>query len=176
MTTELLKYGEYLIKNNNLTNHRKEFFISPNLENINNIEYLIDLALKNKILEEYNLHNFDKKIITKHYEINSLDSMKWHIDDCAIFRHKKDYEPCSNSIKLNHKYSIYFTNPPIYTIIIYLSSHNLDFTGGEFSFLDKVIIPQKFKVIFFDSREIHKVNKITSGIRSCILVKLYKKN
>ena len=57
---------------------------------------------------------------------------------------------------------------------MYLSNYLLDFQGGQLEFIDGTIIkPIKGDIIIFDSREIHRVNPLKSGIRNCIVMKLY---
>ena len=153
--------------------NNNEFDIDIDINNEVHINKIIDNAIKS-INKTYKLDEYEKKYFVKINESGFY--MNWHCDDCAIIKHKKDFSPSSNNYKLNDKYSLYINNNlPIYTMIIYLSDYNTDFTGGEFCFIDKTIFPTKNKVIVFDSREIHKVNKINSGIRKNILVKFYKK-
>ncbi len=64
--------------------------------------------------------------------------LNWHIDDCAIHKHKTT-EGKTNNIALNDKYSLYHLKElPKYTMIIYLSSIDEDFFGGEFEFVNQL--------------------------------------
>lgn len=66
---------------------------------------------------------------------------------------------------------IQFKNTKIskYSLIWY---KNDDFTGGSFQFLNsKQVNPKKNMFIFFDSNQIHRVNKQLSGER---IIELYK--
>lgn len=136
-------------------------------------EEIIEFAI-NKIFElkKINLHEYDKKIIMRDNKIGYY--LNWHIDDCAIFKHKNS-EGKVNNTKLNEKYSLFSLDIlPTYTMVIYLTSHGTDFTGGEFEFIDEKIKPKKYDVVFFDSREVHRVYKLREGERKNILVKYYK--
>jgi hypothetical protein len=61
---------------------------------------------------------------------------------------------------------------PVHTCLIYLSSYNEDFQGGEIYFLkeDLLIEPQKNMLIFFEghTERPHEVKKILSGVRETI--------
>lgn len=106
-------------------------------------------------------------------------SMKWHIDDVAMIKTNKNAinDECGIIIGDKQKYRLYHKlDLPIYSAIIYLSEYNVDFTGGEFEFLNQKIEPKKNHVLFFDSREVHRVNIVKSGIRENILIKFYKIN
>lgn len=98
-------------------------------------------------------------------------SMKWHCDDAAVLK-TKIHKTCGTMIaphfKLYHK-----KNLPIYSAIIYASDYGVDFTGGEFEFVDDRILPRRHYVLCFDSREVHRVLPVTSGERKTILIKFY---
>jgi hypothetical protein len=137
-------------------------------------EEIIESAIK-KIYElsNINLFDYDKKVIMRDNQIGYY--LNWHIDDCAIFKHK-DTEGKKNNIPLDDKYSLFnLEELPKYTMVIYLTSHNIDFTGGEFEFIDEKVKPKKYDVVFFDSREVHRVFKLRDGQRKNILVKFYAK-
>lgn len=144
-----------------------------NLKNIT--ENLIENAtieIKNKL--NINLNDFDKEIIERNNEQNFY--LNWHIDDCAVFVHNST-ENKKNNIPLNDKYSLFHIKTlPKYTMIIYLTSINIDFEGGELEFVDLLIKPQKNDVVFFDSREVHRVRRFRSGVRKNILIKFFEKN
>lgn len=89
--------------------------------------------------------------------------MGWHIDDCSVFKHK------NKTFTLHHKEKL-----PIYTMIIYLTEYKKDFIGGELEFADGIEVkPKKYDVVVFDSKEVHRVKILKSGIRKNILVKFY---
>lgn len=131
---------------------------------------IIDSAIE-KIMElkNINLKNYNKKVIIRDNQIGFY--LNWHIDDCAIFKHK-DSEGKKNCIKLNDKFSLFnLEELPKYTMIIYLTSN---FTGGEFEFIDEKIKPKKYDIVFFDSREVHRVYRLREGERKNILIKFYE--
>mgnify|MGYP003112559718 CR=1 FL=1 len=83
------------------------------------------------------------KNINNNYVINYFQIVKWPMEESQGPHLDFDYHP--------------------YTSIIYL---NDDFEGGETVVLDKTILPEKNKLISFEgNRILHKVNKITKGIR-----------
>jgi 2OG-Fe(II) oxygenase superfamily len=143
----------------------------------------IEDALKKKDIKEiakelmkdkYNidLTNFRSEIIERDNKIGFY--LNWHIDDCSIHKHKTTENKTNNEI-LNDKYGLYHEKLlPKYTMIIYLTSIDQDFTGGEFEFVDQLIKPKKYDVIFFDSGEVHRVRRLRSGERKNILIKFYE--
>jgi len=137
-------------------------------------EELVNFAMeKMSNSNKINLFDFEKKIICRDNKIGFY--LNWHIDDCAIFKHK-DTDNKKNNIALNDKFSLFnLEELPKYTMVIYLTSCNKDFSGGEFEFIDQKIKPQKYDVVFFDSREVHRVNTLRKGERKNILVKFYEK-
>jgi hypothetical protein len=162
--------GVKRLKELNLDKNRFIFKINNESKEIND---LVESAIK-LLPKELEINKYTKDINTR----KSSDGfyMNWHFDDCAIFKHNKNYQFNKNNILLNDKYTLYFSKVPVYTMIIYLSEIDKDFTGGEFNFADKKIKPEKFQVIFFDSKEVHKVNKVKSGERETIIVKFYNKD
>jgi hypothetical protein len=169
----LFQEGIKRLEELNLQKYRHEFFlkeikdIENKQEDINN---LVEKAIK-LLPDTLQLEKLEKKIYMKESKIGF--SMKWHCDDCCIFKHKDNFKYSNNNLKINDRYSLYFTKLPVYSMVIYLSTQDNEFTGGEFNFVDKKIKPEKYKVIFFDSREIHKVEKVKTGTRTNILVKFY---
>ena len=145
----------------------------------------LDRENLNKYLEENikivfpNLNNYDFEIVYRYNENNNYN-MKWHIDNCIFQRHSikniellHDLQIISRDEK--YVYCIWkYNKVPKYTIIMYLSNYLLDFQGGQLEFIDGTILkPTKGDIIIFDSREIHRVNPLKSGIRNCIVIKLY---
>ena len=176
----LYDYGIQQLESFNLLEKRNLFNINDEIgENEVNTQLLINIAIKNMSkqidLTNYNIEFIERDNAVKYY-------LHWHIDDCAVFKHSNNKfdsnnEINSNNIKLNDKYSLFIKkDKPIYTMIIYLSTYNIDFKGGEFEFVDKIIYPKKYDVVFFDSREVHRVHEFKSGIRRNIIVKFYNKN
>jgi hypothetical protein len=160
MTQEyLFNFGIEQLKKYELDKKRISFQLDDNIIN------LVDTAI-DKLSNDYkiDLSKFSKEQFEKE---NTKDFyMNWHIDDCYVFRHTKT--DVKEKFVICHKNKL-----PTYTMIIYLSTHDKDFTGGEFLFVNQKIFPKKKLVLFFDSREVHKVNKINSGIRKNILIKFY---
>jgi hypothetical protein len=155
----------------------KEIRSKRTIANLNEIKELtIDEIIENAMnkifeLKNINLYNYNKKVIMRDNQIGFY--LNWHIDDCAIFKHK-DSEGKVNCVKLNDKYSLFnLEELPKYTMIIYLTSYGIDFTGGEFEFIDEKIKPKKYDIVFFDSREVHRVFRLREGQRKNILIKFY---
>ena len=160
----LYKYGLSVLESIKFT--RKIGFIDDSLSIDENIKSILE---KNKI-------NFTSyKIIEKSNEKGFY--MKWHLDDAQIINHKNklDFKKVLKSQHfISNKKSInYLHQKPLYSLIIYFSEYNTDFTGGSFEFVDKKIFPQKNMYLLFDSNEVHRVNIITSGVRKNILIKFY---
>jgi hypothetical protein len=164
----LFQEGLKRLKELKLDEVRCEFILNNIIDD--NTDDMVNKAIE-LLPKELKIKELEKKIYTK--ESTTGFNMKWHCDDCSIWKHKEGFQPAKNNVKLTDKYSLYHTKLPRYSMVIYLSTYNKDFTGGEFNFVDKQIQPEKYKVIFFDSREIHKVDKIKDGIRKTILVKFY---
>jgi hypothetical protein len=119
------------------------------------------------------LNNFRPEVIQRDNKEGYY--LNWHIDDCAIYKHDTT-ENKTNNIPLNDKYSLYHKSDlPKFTMIIYLTSIDEDFKGGEFEFVDLLIRPKKYDVVFFDSREVHRVRRFREGERKNIFVKFYEK-
>jgi hypothetical protein len=141
---------------------------------INNDES--DDKIREFITTKFNISNEQiKNMIIIHKTINE-NGLKWHIDDCQII--KRASPPTTNIdkfIKIDENKYLYFNTPklPIFTILFYSSTYNEDFTGGILNFVDKEIFPKKGNGILFDSREVHMVTPVKSGIRKVTLVKIY---
>ena len=165
--SHLEKYGLELLKNNPNIRKSRKFGIIDNYQ-----------EFSKSIIPELNLdidlekHNI---VITK--KINQKGFfMKWHIDDAQLIKHKPNQIVDDKQIFIYNKHYLSYNgkNPPEYTCLIYDSVYNKDFTGGILEFADKTIVkPDKGMYVFFDSREVHKVNPIKSGIRINYLIKFY---
>ena len=101
--------------------------------------------------------------------------MKYHVDDTQIIKRKQGFP---DQIKLNHNHYLnYNKKSPLFTLLIYESTFEKDFKGGTLEFADNTIIyPKRGMYILFDSREVHRVHKITKGNRYNLLIKFYEKN
>lgn len=163
--SKLQIYGQNLLNDNELIKNNRKIGI------IDNYTKLDEDIIKN--LNLLNLNNFDYKIIKK--ENYEGFFMKWHVDDAQIIKHNKDNNYI-DQIKINDKQFLHYNKlKPSYSLIIYESDFGIDFKGGSFEFSDGTLIfPKKGMYVFFDSREVHRVNKITNGIRKNYLIKFYK--
>jgi hypothetical protein len=141
-----------------------------------NPETLIRCAIEYLESSEYfglsKLSDMRKEMIVRDNQIGFY--MNWHLDDCSVIKHNTTDKELHNNIVLNNKYSLFhMKNLPKYTMIIYLSSIDIDFCGGEFEFVDQLVKPKKYDVVFFDSREVHRVRTLRSGSRKNVLVKFF---
>ena len=155
---KLLNYGKEI----HFENERKIGYIKDyNNFELNDINNIIDKT-------KYNIYFMKKENKEGFY-------MNWHIDDAQVIKRKEGLE---GQIKISDKYYLHYnSNKPKYTIIIYGSDYNIDFQGGLLEFADNTIIePKNGLYILFNSNELHRVHKITKGIRKNILIKLYEKN
>jgi hypothetical protein len=169
MTIE--SYGKDLLDRFNLTIYRTKFRFNFTITDDSCNDIIIDF-IKSKL----NIDCTNYEIIHKQIDMPGL---KFHIDDCVIVT--KKVKPIYNSerfIELTENKYLYFHNKfnklPKKTIIFYLSTFNIDFTGGILKFIDGVEIkPIAQTGIIFDSRDAHMVTPVKSGIRKICLVKIY---
>lgn len=181
----LYNYGYELNKKYDLSNIRKILNISTNiwfqnLLNSDNIEQYIKSNI-NYLLNNYYLDHLINKnydIIIRNNKSNDNYELKWHLDDQKLIIHKinnLNNLHNLNIIHINDKYiyALYSIKIPSYTIIIYLDTYKIDFIGGKIHFIDKNIEPYKGMLLYFDSRDIHRVSKFIRGIRRCIVLKFY---
>lgn len=174
--SELEIIGKNLLNDFHLENYRKTFkydfeidFNDPEKSNEN-----IKRFIKNKL----NI-NFDSNYIDIIHKQIPETGLKYHIDDCVVVTKKS--EPSYNKhryIKISDNKYLYFNNRfnklPTKTIIFYSSTFGIDFEGGILKLCDNTEIkPQKGSGLVFDSREVHMVTPIKSGIRQVSVVKLY---
>jgi hypothetical protein len=167
----LYEIGKELIKKYNLKDFRVVFSYDFDLKNIEMMNYFLINTLN--ILPE-SIDNIE--II--HKTINEK-GLKYHIDDCQIIKKKSEPEYRKEQfIKIAKNKYLYFNTSngklPKKTILFYSSTYNVDFTGGVLHFSDDyVFYPKKNIGIMFDSREVHMVTPVTSGIRPVTVVKIY---
>ena len=160
----LLEYGKQFLSE--CKNFRHYFVLANNDYTIENI--ILQLEAHTNI----NLRDYKYKIVEKENTIGF--NMQWHLDDIAPIKTKHNLDSDLGGIVIANKYRLYHKDQlPVYSAVIYLSEHEEDFTGGEFEFLDQQIIPKKNWILFFDSREVHRVLPIKNGIRKNILIKFY---
>jgi hypothetical protein len=111
---------------------------------------------------------------------NDNYNLNWHLDDRILHKHpigaSKDLEVIY--LKNNYEYCLWNRRPDKKilkkSIIIYLSSINKDFIGGELEFLDKVITPKIGHAIGFNNYDLHRVRKLKAGHRKVIVIKIYE--
>jgi hypothetical protein len=120
-----------------------------------------------------------------YYEIvyrNNCDdnyNLNWHLDDRILQKHQCGLSNGLNIIYVKNGYEFGLWNRRIdkkilkKTIIIYLSTIDIDFQGGELEFLDKIIRPRIGLVISFNNYDLHRVRKMNSGHRKAIVIKIY---
>lgn len=154
----LYEYGKKLLEDiPDIKKHRKIFYfdVEDSIENI-----ISDFA-----------DGFEVRYVERESGVNF--EMCWHQDDISL--HKNSKKHCQ---KYNFpKYKFYCKEtPPIYTILLYYSTIDEDFRGGEFCFVDEEIRPKSGMGLIFDSKEIHRVKSVKSGTRKVIIIKLYSKN
>lgn len=125
----------------------------------------------------YNLYPFLSSMEYKIVEKTNTKgfSMKWHLDDCIIFKHSK---PPTNGdfqyIQIDSKRYYTFKKRPRFSVIVYHSKYNVDFKGGILEFQDNTrFIPDTNKAVIFDCNQVHRVTEITDGVRRCTLIKFY---
>ena len=167
-------YSEKLLINN------------PEIKEKRNIGYISDFFLEVKDFDELECFPSTNSRLKKYIprtqivytsKINKTgDYMKWHCDDAIITSNKKEnMNKYINQIKISEKKSLFYPNKiPRYSLIIYGSTYDKDFTGGIFEFSDGTKIkPERNLCVLFDSREAHYVHRIKSGTRKLILMKFY---
>ncbi len=174
--SKLEEIGKEIIIKYSLQKYRRTFIFDfrDNYDNIEELNTTIQDYIRN-ILEI----NFDKNFIEIIHKEIPENGLGWHIDDCQIINKKQ--EPQHNKeryIKISEQKYLYYNNKynrlPKQTIIFYHSTYGEDFTGGILRFADNSeILPKKNNGIIFDSREVHMVTNVKSGIRKISLVKLY---
>ena len=136
------------------------------------------------------INNYKKEILgpdfDKYYEVvyrdnyNDNYNLNWHLDDRILQKHPYGTSDGLQiiNIKNGYEYGLWNrrTDKKILkrTIIIYLSSINKDFTGGEFEFLDRIIKPDIGLMISFNNYDLHRVQKLKEGHRKAVVIKIYR--
>lgn len=151
-----------------------------NLSKFYNLDELTDDNIVDSTLHvlrdhfDINSHNYDIKVCPKE-NIQGF-SMHLHMDDWNVIRLSKKSCTDHRHILINDRISLFNNKPkkPIWSVIIYLSTRNHDFNGGNLQFVDGTSLAvDKYDIVVFDSRILHEVTKITSGVRKSILIKFY---
>jgi hypothetical protein len=172
-TPLLYKIGTDLNTTYNLSQHRQKFTFDFEINDSDSNETIKEFILSNLNIPAEKLSSC--QIIHKTINENGL---KWHIDDCQIVTRKEPpiYD-VEKFIKIDSNKYLFFKTPsnklPSKTILFYLSTYGVDFEGGILRLIDDEIIPKKGEGIMFDSREVHMVTPVKSGIRKICLVKIY---
>ena len=175
---KLLTYGRELITRYNLHASRHEFTFDNTIELADIYEFVsLNIA---------HLVNLDMTTVTAIDVVHktfgpdeTITNIKWHIDDCIVTKMKTPPTYNTNCyIHLNDKNYLYFNNKyaklPKYTAVLYYSTQDEDFTGGDFVFADGVkVSPRRGYGIVLDSREVHSVLPVKSGIRRSTIIKIY---
>jgi len=174
----------------------KRYILQYNDDNfINNIINLDDKDTKNIFQKElYNiidnlditleykqeLKNLKYDIIIRNKTKNDKYYFNWHFDDKKLIIHNKNNKDKLHNLEFIYEddkniYGLYNNKNEklLYTLIFYINSYNIDFNGGEFCFIDKIIKPVKGMILLFHSNELHKVNLLCNGKRKAIVVKFY---
>jgi Rps23 Pro-64 3,4-dihydroxylase Tpa1-like proline 4-hydroxylase len=167
ITDKLLLYGQKLLLEN------PDIKVKRRIISTNTCLSEIDDILK--LVKGY-VENFDSyKIVTLFKQKTKGDIMKPHVDDHQKVNLKKLIKNPEKYIHM-HGDTYLFCNDmtPVFSIIYYCTTHKQDFCGGKLVFADGVeITPESGMIVIFDSREVHSVTSITSGIRKNWLIKLY---
>lgn len=144
----------------------------------NNIKSLVEiLEIDIKIKERINKNNIE--IVHRYHKGEDGYNLGWHFDNKKlIIQNIKNKDKIHNleiiGIVDNKIYALYTKlEKPAYTMIIYFDTYEKDFKGGELELIEYIYFPKKGDLFIFDSRELHKVNYLKSGIRRCILIKIY---
>jgi hypothetical protein len=185
MIKHFLEFSKKIFDENKLLNYRKFY----NVIDQSWFKYILDNSLDRQQLERYlqsnirsvfqDYQNYDFEIVYRFNDNNNYN-LKWHIDNCIFQRHSVKTIELLHDLEIiardnKYLYCIWkYKKIPKYTMIIYISNYLIDFKGGELEFIDGLLIkPKKGDIIIFDSREIHRVHPLKSGIRNCIVIKFY---
>lgn len=167
-------YSKQLLENNpEIKNCRKTYYIKDIFSDKSDYDELETFPCTSSKL----ILSIPSSEVVYTTKINKVgDYMKWHCDDATIISHKnKNIDKYINQIKISDKKALFYANKiPKYSLIIYGSTYNKDFTGGIFEFSDGTKIkPERNLCLFFDSREAHYIHTIKSGTRKLMLIKFY---
>lgn len=198
--SKLRNYGKQILDINKEIKNIRLYEKIDNEESINadvNVEEILqNIFSKVRTSRGIDLSKFRYKIS---YRKNGTGFyMKWHIDDAVVNSRKISTDENDNELikrdeedrdidengeiireimRGKDKISLYYPSGekgPKYSLVIYLSSYGKDFLGGKFRFADDTeIIPEKGHFLFFDSREVHRIDIINRGSRENYIVKFY---
>jgi hypothetical protein len=185
MIPHIVQYGMNLLQEHPEIILRRTIGQLPNTINIENTNDIVEWIRVNEIMKEGNSNSINiKEIKVVEREVSNNFELGWHIDDCSLIKHSKkfqeDMENNSREYKnivgfIGEKYAIYAKNElPKYSVVVYRSTINKDFEGGVFEFADGTRVePREGMYVVFDSREVHRVQRVMRGNRRNIVVKFY---
>jgi hypothetical protein len=184
-------FDKEIIEKRYITQYNNESFINTITElDDENTKSIFEKELHNiidilDISTEYKdeLKNLQTEIIVRNKTKDDNYYFNWHFDDKKLIIHKKHNKDFLHNLEIIYEddkniYGLYNKNNNknlVYTLIFYTNTHNIDFIGGEFCFIDRIIKPHKGMILLFSSNELHKVNLLNKGIRKAIVVKFYNK-
>jgi hypothetical protein len=196
MNKVLYEYGvkildKKIIEKRYILQYNDESFINSITElNEENTKSIFEKELHN-IIDRLNIPSGYKEelkilqteIIVRNKTKDDNYYFNWHFDDKKLIVHKKHNKNDLHDLEIIYEdekniYGLFNKNNNnkkklVYTLIFYTSLWNIDFIGGEFSFVDKIIKPQKGMILLFHCDELHKVNLLNNGKRKAIVVKFY---
>lgn len=123
-------------------------------DSLNDEDNITDQIIE-RIKKYIDISEFEIEIINK--KTNTGYKHRYHIDGFY-----------AREFKTGDKYQWVQTtkNPPVLSILYYMSDHNIDFKGGVLEFIDGLKIePKKNLCVIFDSKTVHRVLEQT-GINS----------
>jgi hypothetical protein len=174
-TPAILTWGTKLCKDLNLASSRRQFtyeFPQPVYDTARDV-------IIGFLQESLGLAGFNPDDVVIVHKTLPETGLKWHIDDCQITNRK---EPPSYNLEqyihLEGSKYLYFNTPtkrlPRFTVLFYSSTFGEDFTGGILCLSDGVqVFPKAGYGYMMDSREVHMVTPVKSGVRRVSVVKIY---
>ena len=180
-TPAILTWGTKICQDLNLASYRREFnydFAQP----IADTPREIILAFLQDSLGLIDFNTDD--IVIVHKTLPDI-GLKWHIDDCQINNRKEpptynleQYILLEQDLEKNKYKYLYFNTPtkrlPRFTLLFYSSTYDTDFTGGILCLSDGTqVLPKANQGFMLDSREVHMVTPVKSGVRKVSVVKIY---
>ena len=179
---------------NILKEYCKSFLSQTSLERYkhdnSNSEWFLKLQLIKNEKQIYNIIDEYKDEILgndkdRYYEVVYRDNcddnynLNWHLDDRILHKHIFGSADGLQNIyvKNGYEFSLWNRRPDKKilkrTIIMYLSSINEDFKGGQLEFLDEIVEPKIGLTISFNNYDLHRVRKLNKGHRKAIVIKIY---
>jgi hypothetical protein len=194
MNKILYEYGvkildKKIIEKRYITQYNNESFINTITKlDDENTKTIFEKELHNiidnlDISTEYKeeLKNLQTEIIVRNKTKDDNYYFNWHFDDKKLIVQRKHNKDVLHNLEIIYEddkniYGLYNKNNNkklVYTLIFYTNTHNIDFIGGEFCFIDKIVKPLKGMILLFHCDELHKVNLLNNGKRKTVVVKFY---